>query len=91
MVGGASIQLRLTREYFYIPFMSSNRDAIRSDSISTMMICRSTPASLLLIKSLFLGGGAQTIEKPSQYSFEGDSEVVSGRWWIELPSIPIGG
>jgi hypothetical protein len=36
--------------------MSSNRDAIRSDSISTMMICRSTPASLLLIKSLFLGG-----------------------------------
>ena len=24
MVGGANIQLRLTREYFYIPFISSN-------------------------------------------------------------------
>jgi len=65
-------------------------DAIRSDSISTVMICGSTPASLM-VKSFWGEGEAQTIEKASPDSLKGDLEVVFGRWWIELPSIPIGG
>jgi hypothetical protein len=31
------------------------------------------------------------IEKASQDPLKGVPEVVIGRWWIELPSIPIGG
>ena len=44
-----------------------------------------------MVKSLWREGEAQTIEKASRDSLKGDLEVVFGRWWIELPSIPIGG